>query len=101
MQGRGDARLAGLAGATQEDIRHFLLLPYHPYRRRQDYDGQDIGERMIERPIKLAVQYGFGSYKGIYSPEGICPTLVSPSRGQPSQIVKVLISEDNNSVRIE
>lgn len=41
----------------------------------------------------MAVEYGFGSYKGIYSPEGICPTIVSPSRGQPSQIVKVLIDD--------
>ena len=49
---------------------------------------------MERRPIKLAVQYGFGSYKGIYSPEGICPTIVSPSRGQPIQIVKVLIYDE-------
>ena len=56
---------------------------------------------MERKLIKLAVQYGFGSYKGIYSPEGICPTIVSPSRGQPSQIVKVLIDEDNHGMRIE
>lgn len=42
----------------------------------------------------MAVQYGFGSYKGVYSPDGVCPTIVSLSRGQPSQIVKVLIYDE-------